>query len=264
MRSTEPEIADWTDAAAYASLRDADRSVFAWEWLRRDPEYRRAAVASGASGAARPTRTHIADERAARWGLHAFERPDLAGPDARPVWRREVYPLVLPACAADQGPAEDRFDLERFGSCATWVRGGSGTEHVLLSDGMHRLRLDIVSGTIGDGPVMLCFQLAGMRSVRGPLLVLRQLVALWHGGRFSRALHPLEARASRWILLLRTHDALAAGAGQREIAERLLDRDAGGRRWRVEAPALRSRVQRLVRDARQMAAGGYLSLLGSG
>lgn len=260
----EPGIADWTDAAAYASLRDADRSVFAWEWLRRDPEYRRAAAASGPFGAGRSMPTRSADERAARWGLHAFEQPELAGPHARPVWRREVYPLVLPACAADEGPAGDRFDLERFECCATWLKGRSGTEHVLLSDGIHRLRLDIVAGTIDDGPVMLFFQLAGMRSVRAPLLVLRQLVALWRSGRFSRALHPQEARASRWILLLRTHDALAAGAGQREIAERLLDRDAGVRRWRIEAPALRSRVQRLAREARKMAAGGYLSLLGSG
>ena len=108
---------------------------------------------------------------------------------------------------------------------------------------------------------MLVFELSGMRSVLGPLLTLRQLAALWHTGRFSRALHPPEVRAARWILLLRAHDALIAGAGQREIAERLLDRDAAGRRWRVEAPALRSRVQRLVRSARSMAAGGYRSLL---
>ena len=260
MRREEEQVADWGDAAAYAPLLEADRSLFAWEWLRRVPDYREAAARSGATGVDR-SGTIIADERAARWGLHTFERSNLAGPDARPIWRREVCPSVLSARAADEGEAEERFDLRRLRIGAAVVRSRSGIEHVLLSDRGRRLRLDIVSGTICNGPVLLRFELAGMRSMVRPLLTLRQVVALWRAGRFSRALHPLETGAARWILLLRTHDALAAGADQREIAERLLDRDAAWPRWRVKAPALRSRAQRLVREARRMAAGGYLSLL---
>jgi hypothetical protein len=61
--------------------------------------------------------------------------------------------------------------------------------------------------------------------------------------------------------LLRAHDALAAGASQREIAACLFDELAAQRRWRVNAPHLRSRVQRLVRAARQAACGAYLGLL---
>lgn len=260
MRLEEEQVADWTDASAYSPLLSADRSLFAWEWLRRMPAYREAAAPSALQGWDLSA-TVIGDERAARWGLHAFERPELAGPGARPIWKREVYPSVLVARAADEGEAQDRFDLERFGACATVVRSRSGAEHVLLSDRGRTLRLDILSGTLCDGPVLLRFELAGMRSVLRPLLTLRQLVALWRGGRFSRALHPPEVRAGRWILLLRTHDALAAGADQREIAARLLDAEAAGPRWRVQASALRSRAQRLVREARKMAAGGYLSLL---
>lgn len=261
MRPTEGQVADWEDASAYAPLREADRSIFAWEWLRRAPEYRQDAARSGAAGQDVPGAAIIADERAIRWGLHAFERPDLAGPEARPIWRREVYPSVLPARATSGGELEDRFELERLRDCATLVKSRSGAEHVLLSDRGRTLRLDILSGTVCDGPVLLRFELSGMRNVLRPLLTLRQLIALWRVGQFSRALHPPEVRAARWILLLRTYDALAAGADQRAIAAHLLDRDAAGRRWRVQAPALRSRVQRLVREARKMAAGGYLSLL---
>lgn len=261
MRSKEGQVADWRDASAYAPLLEADRSIFAWEWLRRVPEYREAATRSGAAGELWSGAALGADVNAARWGLHAFEHPDLAGPEAHPVWRREICPSVLAARAAEEGEPDDRFDLERLRIGATFVRSRSGMEHVLLSDRGRTLRLDILSGTICDGPVLLRFELGGMRSILRPLLTLRQLVALWHTGRFSRSLHPPEIRAARWILLLRTQDALAAGADQREIAERLLDRDAAGRRWRVRAPALRSRAQRLVREARRMAAGGYLSLL---
>lgn len=263
MRLEEGQLADWKDAAAYAPLLEADRSLFAWEWLRRDPAYRKAATRSGALARDSSGSAIIADERAARWGLHAFERPEVACPDARPIWRREACPAVLSARAVDEGEPGDRFDLARLVNFTDLVRSESGMEHVLLSDRGRMLRLDILSGTVCDGPVLLRFELAGMRSALGPLRTLRQLLALWRSGRFSRALHPPEARARRWILLLRTHDALVAGADQREIAEQLLDRDAIEGRWRVRAPALRSRAQRLAREARRTAAGGYLLLLRS-
>ena len=35
---------DWRDAAAYEPLLEADRSLIAWEWLRRDRGYREAAA----------------------------------------------------------------------------------------------------------------------------------------------------------------------------------------------------------------------------
>lgn len=61
--------------------------------------------------------------------------------------------------------------------------------------------------------------------------------------------------------MLRAHDAMASGATQREIAAKLLSVEAEEARWRVSVPTVRSRVQRLVRNTRAMAAGGYLSLL---
>lgn len=109
--------------------------------------------------------------------------------------------------------------------------------------------------------MLIEYRLAGVEQACDQLLSLRQLLSLYRHGQFSRSLHRREARAARWILLLRTYDALAAGACQREITERLLDRDAGLERWRVRSPALRSRAQRLVREARAMAAGGYRSFL---
>jgi hypothetical protein len=36
--------AEWHDAAAYAPLLEADHSLFAWEWLRRDPAWHSALI----------------------------------------------------------------------------------------------------------------------------------------------------------------------------------------------------------------------------
>jgi hypothetical protein len=250
---------DWQDAGAYAPLFEADRSIFAWEWLRRDPAYRTAALDSlqGSGGA-----DAVADERQRpeSWGLHAFEQPDRGAPLARPVWTAAVHPPVLPAAVCRAGASEDMLDLEAFGSRAMIVPGRFGRRHLLLSDGLNTIRLDILAGTLG-ARTNLRYRISGLASAEPRLLTLRRLIAFCRDGRFSRQLHPAEPKARRWILLLRTSDALSSGADQRQIAELLLSAEAREVRWRSRSPSLRSQAQRLVHGARRMAADGYRALL---
>jgi hypothetical protein len=245
---------DWRDAAAYAPLLDADRSLFAWEWLRRDRSYR--AAASSNVSARRNGRA----PRPEHFGLVAFEPPHLTLPDARPLWRSDVHPYVLRAEAAEPCAPDDRFNPEHMGSLARLV-SGERTEYLLLSDGLRAIRLDAPAGAFTSGPVCLKYSIAGLISAQAPLLTLRRFLALSRTGCFSRSLHPREAKARRWILVLRTWDALAAGAGQRQLAEELLRRSAIGPRWRSREASVRSQAQRLVRAARHMGAGGYRELL---
>jgi hypothetical protein len=251
----EEHAGDWKDAAAYAPLLDADRSIFAWEWLRRDPGYRAAASqARGSTGLTQAMQPEL-------WGLHVFEEPDLAAPHARPVWRADIHSYVLAAVAAGPGAPSDAFDLACFGPMAKLVLSATGREHLLISDGLRAVRIDALAGTLARGPVQLRYLLTGFASAEGPLLTLRRLLALGRTGRFARSLHPPDARGKRFVQMLRARDAIATGATQREIAAILLSPDAGQDRWRVNAPTVRSRAQRLVRAARHMASGGYLELL---
>ena len=256
MCSAGGQAADWRDAAAYAPLLVADRSIFAWEWLRRDPGYRAAAER------ALQGRSHTDDEPLApeRWGLHAFEPPDLPAPLARPVWNADIHSHILEVEAGRPTEASDSIDIARFGGGARLVTSDA-REHLLISDGLRAIRLDVLTGTLASGPARLRCRLSGLASAEQPLLTLRRLLALWRTGRFSRSLHPPEARAPRWLLMLRAHDALVAGADQREIAVELLSREAAEPRWRSRCPSVRLQVQRLVRSARRMAGGGYASLL---
>ena len=256
-------VPDWRDAQAYAPLLRAERAGFAWEWLRRDPAFGAAAAASSRPVARAGERLHArpAQPAAALWGLHAFEDPGLAAPLARPVWRADAHPLVLKARASLGGSDADLIDLSRIASSIRVVRGEAGSEHVLLSDGFKSIRLDIVEGSIASRPVRLAYELTGIAGVERPLLALRRLLALHRSGRFSVVLHPRETRTSRWVLLLRAYDGLGAGASQREIAARLLSREACAADWRSNSPSLRSQVQRLVRAARQLAGGGYRQFL---
>ena len=258
MAAGDRHVPDWRDAAAYAPLLEADRSFLAWEWLRRNSSYRAAAGQAFDTGSSGDPSER--DQSPERWGLHAFERPEATVPGARPVWRSAVYPFVLGVEAGSPG-GEENFDLERFRPFSTLVRAEEDREHLLLSDGFRAIRIDVLVGTIADGPAELRYRLAGLSSAERLVLTLRRLLALWRNDRFSCSLHPDEARARRWVLMLRAHDALVAGADQREIAMVLLSAEAGEMRWRSHSPSLRSQVQRLVRGARRMASGRYVDLL---
>ena len=174
--------------------------------------------------------------------------------------RHDDHAYVLGIDAA-LSAGEDDFNLERFAPSSLLVTSAEGPEHLLISDGFHAIRLDVMSGTLAAGPVRLHYRLAGLASADRPVLTLRRLLALSRTGQFCRSLYPREVRARRWILMLRAFDALAGGADQREIGSVLLSPEADEPRWRTRSPSLRSRVQRLVRVARRMASDGYIELL---
>lgn len=246
---------DWRDGAAYAPLLNADRSLFAWEWLRRDPDYRTAADRALSAGAGE----HREDAAAAAFGLVGFEDPNFGVPYARPLWRSEVCPQVLAVERADSSEAKDRFSLDRWSNIATLL-AGERAEHLLLSDGLRTLRLDGSPGLFSCGPPCLRYRIEGLAAAEPLVLPLRRFLALCRNGSFARSLHPREPRARRWILMLRAWDALSEGASQREIAEVLLGGSATEPRWRSREPSLRSRAQRLARCARD-AAHSHLLLL---
>lgn len=253
---SERAYPDWRDVSAYAPLLDADRSLVAWEWLRRDPGYRAAAERALS---ARPIGEK--SSRPERFGLVEFEVPSLAVPNARPIWRSDIHPFVLPVDVR-RGPASagDEMDLDRMHQLARIIVEGSA-EHLLLSDCLCSVRLDGPPGAFTSGPLRLFYAIEGVDAAERPLLTLRRFLALCRTGRFSRSLHPREVRARRWILLLRAHDALIAGADQRQIAEQLFSSSVAEPRWRSRESSVRSQVQRLVRSARRIAAGDYRCLL---
>lgn len=228
----------------YVPLEQCGRHGFAWEWLRRSPGYQAAASLPG--------RDIERSSAAAKFGLHRLEPIDRAVADARPIWREEADRHVLVATAQSANGEDDVLDIGLFGPLATCHIGPAGHEHWLFSDGCRHIRLDIIDGTLGDGPVRLDYHLVGLDHALPRLATLHRLIALARTRHLLPALFPAERRARRWALVLRVHDALTAGASQRDIAERLFDLGPLVR-WRVTAPSYRRRVQRLVAAARTAA-----------
>lgn len=157
------------------------------------------------------------------------------------------------------GGACDLLDLSSLGVAIQFVVAARRGERVIIGDGLHRLALEVRSGTLTGGPVRLRYVLDGFDRLSHPLATLKALVALRRLRRMPVGLFARERRAARWILHLRVLDALDAGVTQREIGEALFPAVDG--QWRERSDFLRLRVQRLVRNARTLSCGGYRGLL---
>ncbi len=233
---------DWRTAENYAPLMVSDRRSFAWEWLRRTPDYRDAWL--------RFRTEQVGDPGA--FGLLGFQNPDLPAATARPIWSMLADPHVLNSNAATASVerAEDLLDIRMLAPFVTVEIGANDEEHWLLSDGRWVVRLDLHEGTLLGGPALLVHRLDGLAGAEPQITALRQLIAVGTTGEMPRSLIPREPRAARWILELRTADARAAGATQHEIARALFGAMVASERWRIESGSFRLRVQRLTRMAR--------------
>jgi hypothetical protein len=181
---------------------------------------------------------------------------------ARLLWDARYDASVLPVEALAAARTEAGiFDPARLWPLMTIVAHPGGHEYVALSDGHRRIRLDVIRGTLRDGPVHLRYKLAGLTELEAKILTLRRLLALYGLGRFARYLHPSDRFAPRWVAALRAYDAVGQGASQRDIAMTLYGDRSTALGRENGSDFLRLRVQRLVRMGRYMVAGGYLTLL---
>ena len=95
---------DWRSPTAYAYVSDLDPSGLAWEFLRRNPEYRREyrAVSEGSQS------NDQAEAFARRWGMRFCVVPDIPANKAVLIWLPRINPAsVLIACVY-QKPKSDR------------------------------------------------------------------------------------------------------------------------------------------------------------
>ena len=234
--------ADWETASEYRALLRCDRRAFAWEWLRRTTRYRRLWRA----------RRRLAADTPKCLGLVEWIDPNLAAPDARPIWTPTTDPKVLRTrAAAGSTDLVCRFDLRNLANHVSVAIDDSHAEHWLLSDGEWAVRLTHSHGTLIGGGVLLGYEIEGLSSAALKLSVLQQLLALSERGEMPARLHPREVRAARWILELRTADALAAKATQHDMARIFYGTAVERDRWRINSASYRLRVQRLVKTARR-------------
>lgn len=196
-------------------------------------------------------------------GCTFAEDPDVPAPAARVIWHAAFDPDTLPVSARPSTLADpEAVVLEHLAPWLSIATGDDGREHAVLSDGRHHIRLDIEAGRIGDElAVRLFYQLQGLAAAKALMDPLKRFLALCQRRAFPSALFPDDPRVARGIDMLRVHDALVQGASQRDMAVALFGEERVYGDWAGTSDSLRSRVRRLVREARTMARGGYREML---
>ena len=238
--------------AQSAGVAKHDRADFAQEFLRRNAAYRAAWARLGATG----TSAESLDE-AHRWGLCAFFDPARLVRATPAIWRAEaasqIVSLVPAPHLSGAAPLPDLRPCAEFGD-------DQARNIVVDRDGVrHRLRLFAPEP---DARLAILLPPLGDALRAAACDAARRMIAGLAVAEPAAALRPSLLQHQRLALLLRVLDASLAGAGNREIGTGIVyPWLAGTDATAWKATGERRRVQRLLAEARHLAAGGYRDLL---
>jgi hypothetical protein len=245
--------AHWHPAAAYLYVLHLDGPALAWEYLRRNPNYRL------------DWRHHVDgrrsnDELVSRWRLRLLEDPERDARDAQPDWISDPDKLVV--VRRDDDPADQAASF-RF-----WRLPGrkrlihDGTRLVLTCQLVGRVLRLSLSATLEEG-VAHAYAVRAGHGLRERWRAIETELAMLDAPTAHRAALATGRPGRTSLLHMRTLQALdgtLAGASQREVAEILFGLRIVAERWHGDAD-LRAQVRRLIRRGRTLMAGGYDRLL---
>lgn len=243
-RHTEP----WYPTAAYLFVLHLDGPELAWEYLRRNPEYRLDWL-----------RRHRRPDAARGWGLRLLEDPAVDARDAHPAWFPDHEAVIQIYSDDDPPPNAGAFEFWNIPGSKHLVHDGKRLVLTAHWPGCC-VRLALAPG-LADG--MAC--LYAMRACATPCARYRALAAGLDALTAITGAAPAAAACARprpatlqELHTLQALDATLAGASLREVAEGLFGADeAAG--WHADG-GLRSKVRRLVQRGEALMRGGYRRL----
>lgn len=233
---TDPRPPPWYPTAAYLYVLHLDALALAWEYLRRNSDYRLDWLHRRHRPAA-----------AQRWGLRLLENPDLDARDAHPAWFPDHSAVVQ--LYPDADPPSDALVF------AFWSIPGhkqlvhDGKRMVLAARGPGGCRRFALAPGLEEG-------MAVAYALRAGAALLPTTGLTPDAGAASAAMPRPTPAALQELHTLQVLDATLAGASLREVAVGLFGMDAVAADWHADS-ALRARVRRLVRRGIGLMRDGY-------
>jgi len=232
-------------------LAQLSRRGWAWEFLRRNPEYR---AMYGTGDARAPT----------SWGLLHFADPSLSALNADVFWRPDDCVDVLPMrlCRDPSLATGVALDLERL-SCRIAVASEASVQRrdILLSEEGRFLQLAIFGDGDLNGTTLMVAALGEPNTVMARTASLRRLNDLLFNKTMRKVLYPYESRAARLITVLSALDGWLAQMPQREIAATMFSKARVEREWNDPRENLRDQVRRAIGYGQDLMNGGYRQFL---
>ena len=240
----------WHPSAAYLYVLHLDGSALAWEYLRRNPEYRRVWQ----------RHRRRSQYEAHRWCLRLLEDPTRDARDAHPDWFPDPSSVVQVYPDADQTTDALPFHLWRVPGRKHLTHDGKRL--MLTTQLVDRMLRMAISPALEDGMAYAYAVRAGCQLRERWRIIEAELAAL--DPTIVERIALATGRPSRTsILHMRTLQALdgtLAGASQRGVAEVLFGINTVAERWYDDSD-LRAQVRRLIRRGQTLMDGGYQRLL---
>lgn len=261
---------DWTKDETYDyTAKMADRS-WAWEWLRRNPDFRAAwddgRLQYGIAGYDAATTLLVAQTetpRISEWGCLYCSSPHEDARVASVFWSPDVCSsaLKLHAFPLKTQVEATPFLLRDLACSSVLLEMPTGPQHLLFRDGARNLQL-VIEGEDVLRPVRLLTD-----GAPGKALADRQLRSLLCfndlrlSGRLYDSHFQRELPSQRLRLVLRILDGALAGASHREIAQVIFADEFSTERWYAPGRPLRDRVRRAIYRGNQLMHKGYRDFL---
>ncbi|MHB0764029.1 DNA -binding domain-containing protein [Stutzerimonas sp. NM35] len=235
--------------AAYLYLLHLDEHALAWEYLRRNPEYRR----DWQDCVRRAATAH-------RWGLRVLEDPGLDARDAHPLWLVDHPRLVQLHPDVYATPDAAAFNFWRIPGRKGLVHDGLCLR-VATSISACRIRLAMAPGLKDGDAFVVAMRPGRLPGARARVMTeaLNELAAGSHTTPLAQTFSRPSATALLELHTLQALDASLAGASLREVALCLFGSAAVTQGWHADA-SLRSKVRRLVRRGRRLMLDDYRRL----
>jgi hypothetical protein len=242
IRSAPPVSASW--------LSELSRIGWAWEFLRRNGDYRRQYLEQ-------------ADPSVLEgWGLQYFEDPDLDSRHAQVFWRPDVCSAVLPVTAAPLTQTTKALDPSRLKCSTRIVSSPDGDSADVLFQQEGRFLQVAVTGARTIAGVQLLASVVPMPDYpAGRVLALRRFANLVTSSTLQPNLYPAERRAPRLTKVLQALDFWLAQRSYRDIGLRLFGETRVGLEWNDPRDHMRDQVRRAVYYGRSLMDGGYRQFL---
>jgi len=244
-----PVTMPWRASSAYLYILQLDGPALAWEYLRRNPDYRY----QWQSG-----ELEAHSEFVTQWGCRVAEDPSLDARFARPAWVEE--PCETVRITALEHASGQEFELWKVESPRDLTHVGIHLE-LQFSRSRSPLRVHLDDSIEVGKPFAYV--------IRADKLLRARIASAC---RFSDALTrrrkaknapktiPSNRRRLTHARTLQALDGEAAGASHREIAAAIFGADDVARRWSPDSE-LRAQVRYLLRRGRGFVNGQYRALL---
>lgn len=258
---------EWRDRENYAYTERFSLREWAWEFLRRNPDFiadwKRAQSQYAFYGQDGPTTILLAmtdDLLLRKWGCLYASSPDEDSRSASVFWSPEISGSILYLNATLAADVE-AFTLHQIHSPSVVLEMKGGEQHILFAHDGCWLQVAVEGADILK-PGRFSLSLSPDRCVSQER---RRLLHCFDDLRFSGRIMPSHFQPTKYgrrlCFVVRALDGYLAGADQEEIAIGLIGKKRVAADWKDPLRSLQDRVRRAISRGCFLMQGGYRKFL---